>query len=139
MAGSITVTTTDLAPTGQSGVIKYSIAWTSDAGGAVNAANTFAIRFGRILQVKFVPGTGGAQPTNNYTAQLQDADGADLFAGVGSGTNLINTGPQIVCPITSPGNAQRVLVEANAAVALVIAGAGNAKTGRVDIFVGPPG
>lgn len=127
MAGSIVLATTDLG----GGVTKYSIAWTSDASGNVNGTPV-ALKRGRLLQVKFVPTNGGAQPSNNYAATLLDGDGVDLLAG--KGATLSNTASSIAVPVVSaasppfiePGN-----------FTPTISAAGNVTNGRVDLYVGP--
>ncbi len=127
MAGSIALTTFDLG----GGITKYSVAWTSDASGNVNGTPV-ALKRGRLLQVKFVPTNGGAQPSNNYAATLIDADGVDLLAGKGAA--LSNTAASIAVPVISavspafidPGN-----------FTPTITGAGNATNGRIDLYVGP--
>jgi hypothetical protein len=129
MAGAIAVTTSDLG----AGITKYSIAWTSDAAGNVNTTS-FAIKRGHLLQVKFVPTNGGAQPTNNYVATLPDADGVDLLAGKGAA--LSNTTSTIAAPVPTGGVAP-IFAEANAAIVPTVSGAGNATNGRIDLFVGP--
>ena len=127
MAGSIALTTTDLG----GGIIKYSIAWTSDASGNVNGTPV-ALKRGRLLQVKFVPTNGGAQPSNNYGATLLDADGVDLLAG--KGATLSNTAASIAVPVVSA--VSPALLDAGNFTP-TITGAGNATNGRIDLYVGP--
>lgn len=127
MAGSITVTNADAG----SGVTKYSIAWTSDASGAVSGDN-FEIRRGRLLQAKFVPGTTTAQPTDLYDVVVRDADGADVLQG--QGANLSNSIPSYVS--AAWGSGAPLYLEGQALYP-VVAGAGNAKSGTIILFVGP--
>lgn len=122
MAGTLVVTSSDIGM----GYTKYSLAWTSDAAGNVNA-NAFDIKRGRIHQLKYVPGSGGTQPTNNYVFALPDADGADLSSGGGALSNAAAT-------VSEP--AAKVFIEAQT-ITPTISAAGNAKTGRVDLIVGP--
>lgn len=134
MAGSITVTTSDLG----SGVTKYSVAWTSDAAGVVSG-NSFPMKMGTLVAVEFTPGSGGAQPTDLYDMDLLDGEGTTMFddgAGTSIGANLSNVTATHKVPLTGltgvtiyrrwhhGGNAQ-----------LTAANAGNAKSGTVDIYV----
>ena len=123
MAGSIVVTSSDVGD----GVTKYSIAWTSDASGNVSVG-TMDLRRGRLRQVKYIPGAGGAQPTSGYTATLVDADGVDLLAA--GGATLSNTAATMVAP-TVP------LFLESQTVTPTISGAGNAKGGTINLYVGP--
>lgn len=130
--GSDTVTTLDVG----GGVTKYTLAWTSSAGGAVSG-NPFSLKRGELLQVKFVPGAGGTQPTNLYTATLIDTDSVDVLAGAGVGSGLSNSVSTISIPQfgTGSASAQRYFHDATEVVDLVIASAGNAKTGTVMLWV----
>jgi hypothetical protein len=133
MAGAIVVTTSDLGGGVSSGITKYSIAWTSDAGGNVNA-NPFPIRHGRLLQVKFVPTNGGVQPAANYNVTLPDADGVDLLAGKGAA--LSNVASTFAQPVP-PGGVSPVFIESNPAIVPTVAAAGIGTNGRIDLLVGP--
>lgn len=133
MAGTNTVTSAEIA----SGITKYTCAWTSTAGGAVSA-NLFDIRRGTLLQVKFVPGTGGTQPTNNYTVALNDTDGLDVLAGVGQGTNLSNVTPSLKVPYFGLAATQvfsPYFHDGSQQLDLVVAAAGAAKTGTVMLWI----
>lgn len=123
MAGSIVVTTSDIG----GGVTKYSVAWLSDAAGAVSG-NSFDVKRGRLLQTKFVPDGGGTAPTNLYDVTLTDADGADLL--VGNGADKSSTVAAWYTP-TNP-----IILEGGA-VTPVLANAGNAKGGTLVLIVGP--
>lgn len=132
MAGTLVVTTSQVA----SGITKYSCAWTSTAGGAVSG-NLFDLARGCIFQVKFIPGSGGTQPTNNYTVALNDTDGVDFFAGIGQGTNLSNATSKIAVPYFGLAASQVFSLPFNDGSEqfdLVVAAAGNAKTGTVIIW-----
>ncbi len=123
MAGSIVVTSSDLG----GGVTKYSVAWLSDAAGAVSG-NSFDVRRGRLLQTKFVPDGGGTAPTNLYDVTLTDADGADLL--VANGADKSST----VASWYAPANP--IILEGGP-VTPVLANAGNAKGGTLVLIVGP--
>jgi hypothetical protein len=120
-AGSIVVTTSDVG----SGYTKYSVAWTSDAIGNVSG-NSFSVRRGRIANAKYIPGSGGAAPTDLYDMTMVDGDGADVL--VGGGANLSATVPTISIP--------NVIVEAGS-LTPTIANAGNAASGTVVLYIGP--
>lgn len=122
--GTVVVTTTYVG----FNVTQYQLAWTSNASGAVSA-NPLAIR-GHLLGVKFVPGAGGTQPTDLYDATLVDVESLDILNA--QAANLSNvTGryflfdPRFFVP-GGPGGQT---------LDLVIANAGNAKTGTVYIWV----
>lgn len=107
-------------------VKSYSIAWTSTAGGAVSA-NAFATIGGYIVRVTVVPGSGGSAPTDLYDATLVDADNIDVLdatgANLAAATGVtFNFDPPLFLP-------------SGGTLDLVIANAGNAKTGRVDIYI----
>ena len=87
VAGSVTVTTVDLG----GAYTEYSIAWLSSAGGVVTE-NPVAVKRGHIHEVKFVPDTGGTQPTDLYDVTLIDAisGGADFLAGAGADLSQTN-------------------------------------------------
>lgn len=133
VAGSVTLTTSDLG----GGYTKHSIAWVSDAAGAVTE-NAVALPRGHIYGVKFIPDSGGTQPTDLYDLTFVDAisGGADYFAGLGA--NLSNANRKIGCPIVGDGTtaAQRVFLEAGNYYP-TIAAAGNAKGGTIVVVMGP--
>jgi hypothetical protein len=133
MAGTLVVTSAAVA----SGIDKYTLAWTSTAGGAVSG-NPFDLKRGTLLQVKFVPGAGGTQPTNNYTVTLVDTDGLDVLAGVGTGVNLSNATPSLAVPyfgLAATQKYSRYFHDATEQLDLVVAAAGAAKTGTVLVWV----
>jgi len=124
MAGSIAVTTSDLR-----GSTKYSVLWTSDASGVVSA-NTFAVRDGLLKLVKFIPGAGGVQPTDQYDMTITDADGIDVLAATGA--NLSNATATATCP--NVGTYHKRFIEAGN-LTPVLANAGNAKQGTVVLVI----
>jgi hypothetical protein len=105
------------------------LAWTSDSAGAVSG-NTPASVSGQLFQVRFVPGAGGSQPSDQYDVQLLDRYGVDVLAtdGTSAGTNLSNAQGSIV--LVDPP----IFLD-NDRIALVVANAGNAKTGRVLLYL----
>ncbi len=103
-------------------LLKYSIAWTSTAGGAVSA-NTFTPAPGKLLQIEYIPGGGGTQPSDMYDVTLVDANSVDML--VGGGANLSNAAATIQ-RLDPP-----VVLDGTQTLDLVVANAGAAKTGTV--------
>ncbi len=118
-------------------VVKTSIAWTSDAAGAVSG-NATVLPSGTVVGVTFIPGAGGVQPTDLYDVTFTDAAGINAFndgAGVSIGANLSNTLATEKIPFI--GGAASTFVRAwleGGSYTLVVAAAGNAKQGTVVIF-----
>lgn len=120
--GTLTAAATDAGE----GVTLYTLSWTSTAGGAVSG-NAFAVKRGHILQVKFVPGSGGTQPTDLYDITLTDEQSVDLLNAQGS--NLSNaTG--LYLQFDPP-----LWHDADNDLDLVVANAGASKTGTVYVWV----
>lgn len=126
-AGTVTVTTADVG----GGVTRVTVAWVSTAGGAVSA-NAFAVPRGEILQVKFVPDSGGTQPTDLYDVTLVDSASVDYLTGLGA--NLSNATATISAPKLN--SAFRAFVDGTATLDLVVANAGSAKGGTVILWIG---
>lgn len=127
MAGSvITTKAEDVFRAQEGGVDKHVVVWTSDASGDVSGS-TVSVDFGTLLRVTFVPGSGGVQPSDLHDITLLDAYGIDLL--LGQGANLSSSAPAAIQPglIVEPGNLQ-----------LVVANAGNAKSGTVTLLIGGP-
>lgn len=124
--GTVVVTTTQYAGLNGANRVRYAIAWTSTAGGAVSG-NAFSTVRGKLLGFKFVPNTGVTQPTDLYDATLVDTDGVDLL--VGSGTDLSNATSKYI--LMNP----TLYLDGTQTMDLVIANAGNAKTGIVYVWV----
>lgn len=116
------------------GVTKITIAWTSDASGAVSGT-TFSVPRGELLQAKFVP-SSTAQPTADYDVTLVDSDGVDYLAGVGA--DLSNTEASIVVPLVGNGTASvhRPWIDGTEPLELRVSNAGNAKAGTVVLWIG---
>lgn len=116
-------------------VTRIEFAWTSNASGAATMALTENVN-GALMQVQFVPGSGGSQPTNEYDATLTDENGQDVLAGLGA--NLSNANKTRVTPgvLASDGTNNSVvpfvLCEP---LTLTIANAGDTKTGKVILYV----
>lgn len=128
MAGSITVTTSRIDhPLGA--ITKYSIAWVSDAAGAVSG-NSFNVKAGEVVQVRYIPDSGGTQPTDLYDVTMTDANSIDVLGG--SGANLSNANSTVAVPAVSTYFPR--LLEAGA-LTPVVANAGNAKGGTIVLYV----
>ena|SRR5215831_8542908 len=129
MAGSIVVAVSDIG----GNITKYSVAWTSDASGNVNA-NSFAMKRGFLLQFKTVPGSGGSAPTS-YGLTVLDADSWDILNGAGASQSA--TAAAVFAPLIGNGttNARSPLIEAGN-VTPTITGAGASKSGRLDLLIG---
>jgi len=109
------------------GVVKYSFDWVSDGAGDVSG-NLFGVIRGRIIQVGFVPDSGGTQPTAAYDVLLNDVNDFDLLGGAGADlSNTLSTLTPVVTPLVFDGGQ----------VDLVISNAGDGKGGIVSIWVGP--
>lgn len=129
MAGTIAVTTSRAAQA----IDKYSIAWVSDAAGAVSG-NTFPIKACEIVQVGYVPDGGGTQPTDLYDVTMTDANGVDVLGGTGA--DLSNAAAKVAVPAVST-YFRRTLEAGN--LTPVVAAAGNAKGGTIVLLVRPLG
>lgn len=135
-AGSVVVTVNENVPR----TFIYTIAWTSDASGNVtgNTSDTWGLTAstvyplkGNLRQVKFIPGSGGTQPTNLYDVTLVDSDGASLLVinTVDYGANLSNSAP-LVTTMEVP-----IYLDASKTLDVRVANAGNAKTGTVQLWI----
>jgi hypothetical protein len=130
-AGAVVVTRLDLG----GGIQKVSVAWTSSAGGAVSG-NGFAVPRGELLQVKFVPGAGGVQPSDLYDVTIVDEDAVDV--AIGNGADCGNAATRLRVPLTgsAAGATHRVLLDGTQLLDVVVANAGNAKSGTVVLLIG---
>ena len=108
------------------GATIYSLAWTSDASGAVNY--TFDSQRGFVKHLKHIPGSGGNQPTDLYDVTITDVDGIDILQG--KGANFSNAAGGYIVQTDSA----MILIEAQQ-LTLNIANAGNTKQGRLDLLV----
>jgi hypothetical protein len=132
-SGTVTVTTAENIP----GTMIYTVAWTSDAAGAVtgNPSSGWELKSGpirgRLTQVKYTPSSGATQPTDLYDATIVDSDGASLLVidGVDYGANLSNATPKII-RYSSP-----VYLDGSKTLDVRLANAGNAKVGTVQLWV----
>ena len=124
MAGSITTTVTKIIS-----LVKYKMDWLSDASGDVNVDAIPMIQ-GEIQSVHYFPDAGGTQPSDNYDLTMADSYGVDILTGTGA--NLSQTTDTYAVPALS--TYFKVVIEAGS-YDLVIANAGNAKGGIVEVIV----
>ena len=126
-AGTVTVTTAPVA----GNIVRYSVAWTSTAGGVVSG-NGFAVVAGSLISIRFVP--GATTPTDLYDVTLVDSDGtvtsADLLSGVGANQSATTSGVFYFDPPK--------FTDGTRTLDVVVANAGASKTGSVVILVRRP-
>ena len=116
-------------------IMKFTLAWTCTAGGAVSYV-TSGYPTGEILRCVFIPGAAGAQPSNGYTATLTDKSGMDLLAGQGAGLSNVNT--THICPgvkVTDGTTSTERAIAHDDQLTLTISNAGNVKSGTVRLYV----
>lgn len=106
---------------------KVSLDWTSAVDGTVTG-NTPTLS-GVIERVNFVP-DGTNVPTNGYTVVLTDSDGIDVLQGIG------NAGLSDITATTAIPQISGNKVVINDILSLTIAGAGNAKKGKISLYLG---
>ena len=130
-----TVTSTYKINANGNRINRINLDWTSDSGGA--ATGTVSDVCGTLLQVEFIPGTGGTQPTDLYDLTLTDDGGLDVLAGLGA--NLSNSTKTRKTPGVSltDGTTTSVvpMVLCESTITLTVSNAGNAKTGTVRLYV----
>lgn len=110
------------------------LTWTSDASGNVSGIPSTAIS-GTICKVQFIP-SATAAPTTLYNVTLLDAAGIDVLAG--QGANLSATVASEIVPgvaFTDSVTTSVVPCVVSESLSLVVANAGNAKSGQVILYV----
>jgi hypothetical protein len=121
-AGTVVLTADNLG----GGLVQYTFAWTSTAGGAVSA-NAQALVRGRLVEIEIIPASGGTQPTDLYDMTLVDENGVDLLNGRGANrSNATSERFQWDPPS---------IHAADDDLDLVVANAGNAKAGTVKLWI----
>ena len=113
---------------------RVTLAWTSDAFGDVSANKIVDFPSGEIRQVKFVP-DATAVPTAAYDVLLKDDDGADLLQA--EGDNLSETTAKYSVLANRVVHDSDRDSETAQKIDLVVAAAGNAKKGKVILWLGP--
>lgn len=136
--GTTTIATTEVANSG--GILKHVITWTSDASGNVSG-NSLSLPPGSIVSVDFTPNSGGTQPTDLYDVTFTDALSINVFddgAGASIGANLSNTTSAHKVPFVGGGSVTYIRRWLHGGTyTLVVAAAGNAKGGTVNIYQSP--
>jgi hypothetical protein len=127
----ITVTTgaATLSSEGYRGLMCYSIAWTSDASGNVNA--TLADIGGTIERVVYAPDVTSA-PTTLYDVTLTDRDGLDVLNSTGA--NLSSTTVSQKTVTCTDATTARPMATMGS-LALSVSAAGNDKKGIIRIYL----
>ncbi len=121
--GTVTVTTTNISDIRAT---KYSLAWVSDAGGAVSG-NAQTLLPGSLMQIKFIPDGGGTAPTALYDVTLVDAAGIDYLGGTGANLSAtVSTQTRVAAPL---------IYDATGTLDLVVANAGASKGGTVQLWI----
>lgn len=127
MAGTVTVTIDPRQSTsGRAKSRRTVVDWVSDASG--NADVSLTDLYGWL--VKIVTDPGAAAPTDDYDVTLMDENGIDALAGTGMNRDTVTT--EQVYPVAP--NAQTPVFLCGTHT-LTIAAAGNAKAGRVVLYV----
>ena len=98
-SGSVTLTkSVEVSGTGvyasYTGLILYSLNWTSDASG--NVVATINDMDGTLVRAVTVPSDGATSPTANYDVTFSDSDGIDLLSGLGANRSQ-STAENIPC------------------------------------------
>lgn len=113
------------------GIERITISWTSDSGGAVTQSDNLS---GIIYRVVTDP--DATAPTDNYDLTAIDAYGLDVFNTKGVDRDTANT--EHFCPVLAVADGAVTSVVSIAHfgdVTMTIANAGNAKVGRIIIFM----
>ena len=129
MTGACTVTTADqsVSDSGRfTGATRYSLAWTSDAGGNVSG-HAATIKRGSLVLAKIVPATSIDAPTDRYDVTLVDADGVDVLGGLGADQAATAGAYYPLDPV--------LMFDASQTLDLVVANAGNVKKGTMHLWV----
>lgn len=119
----------------QPGITDISLVWVSDASAGTVTQNTPVI-VGTLLDVRYIPGTGGVQPSNGYAITLKDPIGTDILNGTAS--SLSNSASTKVFPGqtitdgTTPASFPYIL---NDVLVFALTGGGNSKSGTVVLRV----
>lgn len=128
MAGTLAVTYSETRA-----VKKINMLWISDGAGAVSGSTKKVS--GRVVRVTIVPSIVDV-PTENYTMQINDADGIDILMGYGSAGLSATIKRTIVPRINDAVLGQPsypVVIDGN--LSFVVAGAGALKAGTVSIYI----
>lgn len=104
-------------------VKKAAFTWLSAAGGAADGATVEAYN-GEILRAVFIPDGGGTQPSDLYDVALNDDDGVNVLGGEAG--DLSNA---VIEQLRNMG------AVANSKLTLAVTNGGNAKGGKVIVYI----
>ena len=122
MAGTVTVT--ENAPI--NGVTRIQFDWLSDASGDATKTTSNA-HSGHVMWAVLEPDSGGTQPTALYDVTVTDSDGYDVLNG--GGANCSNAANVYKAAEDKLGMVY------SSTLSLTVAAAGNAKGGKVTLFI----
>ena len=116
---------------------KVTFNWTSTAGGA--ASDISAKIVGRIIKAEVVPGTGGVQPTNNYTISITDTNSFDIIANckatLATNSNTTNSEVYFFLKDTSGTPVTQAFSPVVCdQLTITVGSAGNAKQGSITLY-----
>ena len=128
-AGTVVVTTKAFgSTTGVGKFIQYTVAWTATAGGAVSG-NAFAIQAGKLVSIRFIPGT--VTPTALYDVTMVDIGGTvssgDLLSGAGADLSATTSTIKTFDP--------PIFEDGTRTIDVIVANAGTSTTGTVVLLV----
>jgi hypothetical protein len=126
MAGTVVVTSAQIG-NHERAWQRFSVAWTSTAGGDVSG-NGFSVPAGELISARFIPGTGGTAPTAAYDVTLTDGSVPDLLQSA-AGANLSATVPTL--SVWNPP----VFQDGSRTLDVVVANAGDSKTETVVLII----
>jgi len=121
MAGTVTVSEEYFG-----GLLKVDWDWLSTAGGAADLVTANAYT-GIVTRAVFIPDSAGTQPTDLYDVTVTDEDGADVLLGLGA--NLSNAAT------VQKHQGDGLGCVANDKLTVNVTNAGNAKGGRVILYI----
>ena len=127
------------------GIGQIQCTWVSDSSAGTASGTTVKI-VGRLVKVVTVPGTGGTEPTNNYTVTITDGNGLNVLGScdktLASNQNQAPTGgAQETYLLVSSYDTSPLGLAVHPVVCdlltIAVSGAGNSKTGQVFLYYEP--
>lgn len=127
------------------GVSQIQAAWTSDsATGSVSATTRKIV--GRLVKVVTVPGSGGSEPSNNYTVTITDQNGLNVLGSCDKtlAANQLQApagGAQETYLMVASYDTSPIAVAVHPVVCdqltIAVSGAGNSKSGQIFVYFLP--